>query len=257
MERFDRYWEVLLSQLMLFRFAYPSDRALIPDWVMSELLGRTLDSMREGGGSRICRGNLLSRVNYAIDIREWGYADGRREHETERDREREGVDAAHAQAGLEDSVAAAGDLHCREDHHGRFDAGVDQLNAEADVLLPCGRSHRSAAWRQEGKTLAEGLSRLRIPCLAVFGNHDHEGGVADEIAAELESAGVRVLDGGHWTLDGTLGIAGVKGFAGASAMRRYRPSARGSPRPSCRARWTRRSSWRPRCANSGTWSTSW
>jgi len=106
MQRFDRYWEVLLSHLMLFRFAYPADRASIPDWVMSELLGRTLDSMREGGGTRMCRGNLLSRVNYAIDIREWGYADGRRWDE--RDREREDIDAAQAHVGLEDSGGRGG-----------------------------------------------------------------------------------------------------------------------------------------------------
>ena len=106
LQRFDRYWEVLLSHLMLFRFAYPADRASIPDWVMSELLGRTLDSMREEGGVRMCRGNLLSRVNYAIDIREWGYADGRKWDE--RDREREAMDAAQAHAGLEDSGGRGG-----------------------------------------------------------------------------------------------------------------------------------------------------
>jgi len=116
-------------------------------------------------------------------------------------------------SGSKIRVAAAGDLHCREDHHGRFDAWVDQLNEEADVLLLCG-DLTDRGWRQEGKTLAEGLSRLRIPCLAVFGNHDYEGGAANDIAAELDRAGVRVLDGGHWTLDGTLGVAGVKGFAG-------------------------------------------
>jgi len=88
LSRFDRYWEVLLSHLMLFRFAYPSERGLVPDWVMSELLGRTLDSMREGEpAEKLCRGNLLSRVNYAIDIREWGYADGRAWDEREREEE--------------------------------------------------------------------------------------------------------------------------------------------------------------------------
>lgn len=91
MRRFERYWEVLLSHLMLFRFTYPSDRHVVPDWVLSELLRRAEESMRGGEDDpRLCRGNLLSRVNYAIDIAEWGYADGRRWDERERQGERDG-----------------------------------------------------------------------------------------------------------------------------------------------------------------------
>lgn len=91
MRRFDRYWEVLLSHLMLFRFTYPSERDVVPDWVMSELLQRTEQSMRSRPeAERLCRGNLLSRVNYAIDISEWGYVDGRRWDERERQGERDG-----------------------------------------------------------------------------------------------------------------------------------------------------------------------
>lgn len=91
MRRFDRYWEVLLSHLMLFRFTYPSERAVIPSWVMAELLGRAEQSTQSTQSTRVCRGNLLSRVNYAIDIAEWGYADGRRWDERQRQRgERDG-----------------------------------------------------------------------------------------------------------------------------------------------------------------------
>jgi hypothetical protein len=42
-------------------------------------------TLREGNGPlRVCRGNLLSRVNYRLDIDAWGYADGRRLDEEER-----------------------------------------------------------------------------------------------------------------------------------------------------------------------------
>jgi hypothetical protein len=83
--RFDRYWEVLLAQLMLFRFAYPSDRDVVPDRVMTDLLSRTVETLKTGGEEeRVCRGDLLSRVNYRLDIDRWGYASGRQRDERER-----------------------------------------------------------------------------------------------------------------------------------------------------------------------------
>ncbi|WP_409014924.1 hypothetical protein [Archangium sp.] len=87
LRRFDRYWEVLLSHLMMFRFAYPCERDLIPTWLMTELMSRTLDTLKEGNwDERLCRGNLISRVNYSVDIHHWGYGDGR--SWDERDREK-------------------------------------------------------------------------------------------------------------------------------------------------------------------------
>ncbi len=85
MARFGRYWEVLLSHLMMYRYAYPGERSAIPDWVMTELLGRTLGTVREGDWERkICRGNLISKVNYTVDIEKWGNEDGRAWDEAER-----------------------------------------------------------------------------------------------------------------------------------------------------------------------------
>jgi putative nucleotidyltransferase-like protein len=83
--RFDRYWEVLLAQLLLFRFAYPSDRDVIPDPVMTDLLSRTVETLKSGAEEdRVCRGDLLSRVNYRLDIERWGYRSGRERDEHER-----------------------------------------------------------------------------------------------------------------------------------------------------------------------------
>jgi hypothetical protein len=98
--RFERYWEVLLSHLMLFRFSYPSERDAVPGWVMSELMRRTLSTVKEGGWEeKVCRGNLISRVNYTVDIREWGYRDGRKWDEAER----EGSNASDTGRELQDS----------------------------------------------------------------------------------------------------------------------------------------------------------
>lgn len=85
MRRFERYWEVLLSHLLLYRFSYPSERSVVPSWVMSSLMSKAVETMKDGDWpDRICRGNLLSSVNYQVDIREWGYRDGREWDEAER-----------------------------------------------------------------------------------------------------------------------------------------------------------------------------
>ncbi|MDY7228981.1 nucleotidyltransferase [Hyalangium rubrum] len=87
LQRFDRYWEVLLGHLMFFRFAYPSDRENVPAWVMMGLLARGFDSVRGGNWSgQLCRGNLLSPVAYRVDIEERGYENGRAWDELERKR---------------------------------------------------------------------------------------------------------------------------------------------------------------------------
>ncbi len=89
--RFDRYWEVLFSHLLLFQFAYPGSRELVPEWVTEELVSR----MRAARGSSappetVCRGNLMSRVQYQHDL-ERGLEDGRRWDEADRS-PREGGD---------------------------------------------------------------------------------------------------------------------------------------------------------------------
>jgi hypothetical protein len=76
--RFDTHWPVLLVHLLLFAFVYPSERDAVPAWVMDELLAREARD-REAGPSRerVCRGTLLSRYQYRIDLERWGYRDGR------------------------------------------------------------------------------------------------------------------------------------------------------------------------------------
>ncbi len=82
--RFDRYWEVLLSHLMLFRFAYPGSKGDVPDWVMDELLARAgAPRSHPSAPHDICRGNLISRVQYQHDL-DRGLGDGRRWDEADR-----------------------------------------------------------------------------------------------------------------------------------------------------------------------------
>ncbi|RKH48086.1 metallophosphoesterase family protein [Corallococcus sicarius] len=110
-------------------------------------------------------------------------------------------------------MAAVGDLHCRDDQHGRFRQFVKQVNASADLLLLCG-DLTDRGMVEEGKVLAEELSALRVPCAAVLGNHDYEHGQVKDICSELSKVGVHILDGDHYIFEKVLGVAGVKGFGG-------------------------------------------
>jgi hypothetical protein len=76
--RFGPYWRVLLSHLILFGFIYPSERWRIPERVMRQLLGRVAAELDQPvPDDRVCRGTLLSRAQYLVDVENWGYRDGR------------------------------------------------------------------------------------------------------------------------------------------------------------------------------------
>lgn len=72
----ELYWEVLLIQVLNFRFIYPTERHIIPRWLFDELIERVkAQAELPASGVRICRGRLLSPRDFVIDISEWGFAD--------------------------------------------------------------------------------------------------------------------------------------------------------------------------------------
>jgi hypothetical protein len=78
LRRFGSHWRLLLSHIILFGYAYPSERSRIPEWVMRELSGRLETEMKHSIPSeRVCQGTLLSREQYLVDIERWGYKDAR------------------------------------------------------------------------------------------------------------------------------------------------------------------------------------
>jgi Icc-related predicted phosphoesterase len=109
-------------------------------------------------------------------------------------------------------VAAVGDLHCRKDSQGALQPLFARM-AEADVVVLCG-DLTDYGLPEEARVLARELNAVvKVPVLAVFGNHDYESGHAPEVASILGGAGVRLLDGDGVEVAG-VGFAGVKGFAG-------------------------------------------
>jgi Icc-related predicted phosphoesterase len=110
-------------------------------------------------------------------------------------------------------IAAVGDLHCRADTRKQVASALAGVESEAECLLLAGdlTDHGTP---DEASWLAEELARIRIPRIAVFGNHDYEAGQPGVVRQKLEEAGVKVLDGEPVAVTDDLGIAGVKGFAG-------------------------------------------
>ncbi len=110
-------------------------------------------------------------------------------------------------------VAAIGDIHVGKGSQGLFQPLFAQVSASADVLLICG-DFTDYGLPDEARILAKDLTAsLKIPVIAVLGNHDYESGHEAEIRDILTDAGVAVLDGEATEVHG-VGFAGVKGFGG-------------------------------------------
>ena len=78
LDRFGGHSPVLLSHLILFGYIYPVERTHVPRWVFDELNERLRYNQAHALAlGRICRGTLVSRTQYRIDIDDWGYVDAR------------------------------------------------------------------------------------------------------------------------------------------------------------------------------------
>jgi nucleotidyltransferase DUF2204 len=75
--RFGQHWRVLLSHLVLFGFIYPCDRTRIPEPLMRQCLRLLEHEMAGAPTRRVCRGPMISRAQYLVDVQLWGYEDGR------------------------------------------------------------------------------------------------------------------------------------------------------------------------------------
>jgi Icc-related predicted phosphoesterase len=118
-------------------------------------------------------------------------------------------------------VAALADLHCTKVSQGAFQTLFARVAESADLLLIAG-DLTDYGLPDEARVLARELTTLRIPAVAVLGNHDFESGKDGEIRQILVDAGLTVLDGDACEILG-VGIAGVKGFGGGFGQRALGP----------------------------------
>jgi Icc-related predicted phosphoesterase len=120
-------------------------------------------------------------------------------------------------------IAAIGDMHySRTASVGSLQPLFSQITASADILVLAG-DLTDYGLAEEARALAREItSSVKIPAVAVLGNHDYESGQQDEIKKILIDAGVVPLDGDTTEIHG-IGFAGVKGFAGGFGRRALGP----------------------------------
>jgi Icc-related predicted phosphoesterase len=121
-------------------------------------------------------------------------------------------------------VAAVGDLHCTKTSEGVLQPLFAQVAECADVIALAG-DLVDYGLPEEAHVLVRELSaalKVKVPIVAVLGNHDFEGGQPEAVKDILCSAGVIVLDGDAVEIKG-VGFAGVKGFCGGFGRRALEP----------------------------------
>src|SRR5512139_3055508 len=108
-----------------------------------------------------------------------------------------------------------------EDVLGRYRPALDDLSDRADVLLLAGDLTRHGTIA-EAECVAREFGGLRVPVIAVLGNHDYHSDEVPGVTKTLQGAGITVLEGESAVVEtksGRLGVAGAKGFGGGFAGR--------------------------------------
>ena len=135
------------------------------------------------------RGSLVDDKMFAIDVAEWGM---------------ENVLIHRAQSSewrwprpQEDKpmrIGATADLHFFSPRFGVIQHQLAQVRDQADVLVVAG-DLTNYGKPEEMEPLLNSLVRLRLPIVAVLGNHDYESGRQAELTRMMTDAGIKLLDG--------------------------------------------------------------
>jgi Icc-related predicted phosphoesterase len=118
-------------------------------------------------------------------------------------------------------IAAVGDLHLGRTSPSVLQTLFERVTADADVLALCGDLTDNGQ-PSEARHLARELAGLKVPIVAVLGNHDYEANETAEVSRILGDAGVQVLDGTACEIQG-VGFCGTKGFGGGFGRRALGP----------------------------------
>lgn len=73
--RMDQHWHILLAQILMFQFVYPSDyHEIVPKWLFDELMSRAHEQYDlPSSVEKVCRGPVIDQTQYATDIKVWDY----------------------------------------------------------------------------------------------------------------------------------------------------------------------------------------
>jgi Icc-related predicted phosphoesterase len=109
-------------------------------------------------------------------------------------------------------IAATADLHVVPSSPAILHDQLSKVRDEADVLVLAG-DLTNYGLPAEMEPLLNAIIRVRVPTVAVLGNHDYESGLEQELMRMMTAEGIKVLDGSAYERDG-VGFAGTKGFVG-------------------------------------------
>jgi uncharacterized protein len=109
-------------------------------------------------------------------------------------------------------IAATADLHFTPQSATVLRDQFNKVRDDADLLIVAG-DLTNYGKPSEMEPLLNTLVRLRIPTVAVLGNHDYESEQQGELMRMMTVEGIKVLDGSAYERDG-VGFAGTKGFVG-------------------------------------------
>ena len=66
------HWELLLWELVLFRYVYPAKQDYVPRHVWDSLLSRLREGLNSPANGAPFRGSLIDEKMFSIDVQEWG-----------------------------------------------------------------------------------------------------------------------------------------------------------------------------------------
>src|SRR5205814_10180184 len=115
-------------------------------------------------------------------------------------------------------IAATADLHYGKHSRGLVTEAFAETPSNADILRLCGDLTDYGLPDEAEALVADIRAAVKIPMLAVLGNHDFESGQAELVCKVLDDAGVNMLDGEAIDVAG-VGFAGVPGFGGGFGRR--------------------------------------
>src|SRR5207302_1284482 len=115
-------------------------------------------------------------------------------------------------------IAATADIHYGKHSRGALHDAFVEVSRSADLLLFCGDLTDYGLPDEAEELVADIRAAVKIPMLAVLGNHDFESGQSDLVCKILDGAGVSVLNGEAIEIAG-VGFAGISGFGGGFGRR--------------------------------------
>ncbi|KAA5546392.1 nucleotidyltransferase [Adhaeribacter rhizoryzae] len=72
--RLEQHWHLLLSQVLLFQFVYPTERDLIPKWLFDKLIELAKNQYNMPlPVEKVCLGPIIDQTQYRTDITDWEY----------------------------------------------------------------------------------------------------------------------------------------------------------------------------------------